>query len=46
METYKYRFDQSVPAQDLEDTFMLAFAGCGKHVWTLQSEDGIPLQSG
>ena len=24
METYKYRFDQSVPAQDLEDTFMLA----------------------
>ena len=24
MGTYKYRFDQSVPAQDLEDTFMLA----------------------
>jgi hypothetical protein len=24
METYKYRFNQSVPAQDLEDTFMLA----------------------
>lgn len=23
-ETYKYRFDQTVPAQDLEDTFMLA----------------------
>ncbi len=23
-ETYKYRFDQAVPAQDLEDTFMLA----------------------
>jgi len=23
-ETYKYRFDQAVPAQDMEDTFMLA----------------------
>ncbi len=24
METYKYRFEQSVPAQEMEDTFMLA----------------------
>ena len=23
-ESYKYRFDQAVPAEDLEDTFMLA----------------------
>lgn len=23
-DTYKYRFDESVPAQELEDTFMLA----------------------
>jgi hypothetical protein len=23
-ETYKYRFDQAVPAQDMEETFMLA----------------------
>lgn len=23
-QTYKYRFDQTVPAQELEDTFMLA----------------------
>ena len=41
-ETYKYRFDQAVPARDMEDTFMLALLA----VESLHSRPRVRMEVG